>query len=206
MLNQEAHAEVVALQMAGEKALNCTAYVSLEPCNHVGRQPPCTHALLRHGVRRVVIGVVDPDPRVSGSGIQFLKEHNIEICVGVERQLCLDTNAAFIHRILHRRPLSVVAIGVQEATSEEISCGGILADCEIHSDYAASPLSWVRTMSETAPDADTVLLDAHSSQALLRHLDTAADDSLPRHLTVLSVLNSEEDCLELTHGISAVSK
>ena len=65
----EPHAEVIALKNAGNKAKDGTAYVSLEPCNHFGRTPPCTHALLHSSVKRVVVGMVDPDPRVSGTGL-----------------------------------------------------------------------------------------------------------------------------------------
>ena len=184
--------------MAGERARNFTAYVSLEPCNHVGRQPPCTHALLRHGVRRVVVGAVDPDPRVSGSGIQFLRERGVELSVGVERQLCLDTNAAFIHRILHQRPLSVVAMGVQGELSR------VLADCEALTEFCSSPLVWVQSMRETAPEADSVLLDASSSRTLIRHLLSAAEGSFPRHVTVLSLVENVTDGAGLAQELTEV--
>ena len=188
--------------MAGERARNCTAYVSLEPCNHVGRQPPCTHALLRHGVRRVVVGVVDPDPRVSGGGIGFLRERGIDVSVGVERQLCLDTNAAFIHRILQQRPLSVVAIGVQDAESEEPT--GILADFETVSDWGIDPTKWMLSMREGAPDADTVILDTRWSEALTAYLETAADSLFPQHVTVITVQDETVDWSELSHRLTAV--
>ena len=81
----EPHAEVNALAQAGQKAFGSTAYVTLEPCNHFGRTPPCTHALLKAGIKRVVAGIVDPDPRVSGAGLEFLKSKGIEVEVGVQR-------------------------------------------------------------------------------------------------------------------------
>jgi len=101
------HAEVMALQEAGDRAQNATVYVNLEPCNHYGRTPPCTEALIAAGVRRVVVGMVDPDPRVSGSGIQRLREAGIEVQVGVEEQVCQRLNEAFIHRIRHQRPWGI---------------------------------------------------------------------------------------------------
>jgi diaminohydroxyphosphoribosylaminopyrimidine deaminase/5-amino-6-(5-phosphoribosylamino)uracil reductase len=70
----EAHAEIVALKQAGERARGGTAYVTLEPCNHVGRTPPCTEALVSAGIRRVVVGVRDPNPHVDEIGRASCRE------------------------------------------------------------------------------------------------------------------------------------
>ncbi len=102
------HAEVFALRDAGEKARGATIYVSLEPCNHYGRTPPCSEALVAAGVAKVVVGMVDPDPRVSGGGIERLRAAGIEVVVGVEEDACRQLNEAFIHRILHKRPLGIL--------------------------------------------------------------------------------------------------
>ncbi|KAG2242996.1 hypothetical protein Bca52824_095164 [Brassica carinata] len=77
------HAEVFALRDAGELAENVTAYVSLEPCNHYGRTPPCTEALINVKVKRVVVGMVDPNPIVSSSSISHLKDAGIDVIVDV---------------------------------------------------------------------------------------------------------------------------
>jgi diaminohydroxyphosphoribosylaminopyrimidine deaminase / 5-amino-6-(5-phosphoribosylamino)uracil reductase len=77
------HAEVVALEAAGELARGATLYCSLEPCCHHGRTPPCTDAMIEAGIRRAIVAIVDPDSRVSGSGIRQLREAGIEVVVGV---------------------------------------------------------------------------------------------------------------------------
>jgi diaminohydroxyphosphoribosylaminopyrimidine deaminase / 5-amino-6-(5-phosphoribosylamino)uracil reductase len=79
----EDHAEILALKVAGNKAKGATLYVTLEPCNHVGRTPPCTDALVASKVARVVIGCRDPNPHVAGGGIEKLREAGIEVVVGV---------------------------------------------------------------------------------------------------------------------------
>ncbi|MFO0757785.1 MAG: bifunctional diaminohydroxyphosphoribosylaminopyrimidine deaminase/5-amino-6-(5-phosphoribosylamino)uracil reductase RibD [Byssovorax sp.] len=79
----EAHAEVVALQQAGEAARGGTLYVTLEPCNHQGRTPPCVDAILAAGIARVVVGAIDPNPGVVGGGIRRLEAAGVEVEVGV---------------------------------------------------------------------------------------------------------------------------
>lgn len=102
------HAEVFALREAGEQAKGATIYVNLEPCNHYGRTPPCSEALVKAGVAKVVVGMVDPNPKVSGGGIERLRVAGIEVVVGVEEAACRQLNEAFIHRILYRRPLGIL--------------------------------------------------------------------------------------------------
>ncbi len=102
------HAEVFALKQAASSARGATIYVNLEPCNHYGRTPPCTSALIAAGVAKVVVGMVDPDPRVSGGGIAKLRASGIEVIVGVEEEDCLQLNEAFIYRVLYHRPLGIL--------------------------------------------------------------------------------------------------
>lgn len=102
------HAEIFALRQAGDLAAGATLYVNLEPCNHYGRTPPCSEALIKAKVAKVFVGMVDPDPRVAGGGIDRLRQAGIEVIVGVEEANCRQCNEVFIHRILTQRPWGVL--------------------------------------------------------------------------------------------------
>ncbi len=100
----EAHAERIALTAAGDRARGATAYVSLEPCCHQGRTPPCTDALIQAGVARVVCAMVDPDPRVSGRGLRLLRAAGIAVEVGPLAAQARALNPGFIKRMTQGRP------------------------------------------------------------------------------------------------------
>ncbi|WP_019536705.1 bifunctional diaminohydroxyphosphoribosylaminopyrimidine deaminase/5-amino-6-(5-phosphoribosylamino)uracil reductase RibD [Paenibacillus ginsengihumi] len=104
----EAHAEVHALNMAGAEAKGATAYVTLEPCSHHGRTPPCSDRLIREGVRRVVAACTDPNPLVAGRGLKRLREHGVEVTAGILEREALRLNEAFNKYILTRRPFVTV--------------------------------------------------------------------------------------------------
>lgn len=100
----EAHAEVQALRQAGSRAAGATAYVTLEPCSHQGKTPPCADALLAAGIRRVVAAQVDPFPQVSGQGIARLQAAGIAVEVGLRQAEAESLNAPYRHLLRTGRP------------------------------------------------------------------------------------------------------
>jgi diaminohydroxyphosphoribosylaminopyrimidine deaminase/5-amino-6-(5-phosphoribosylamino)uracil reductase len=135
------HAEPVALERAGEKARGATLVVTLEPCDHRGKQPPCTEAIVRAGVRRVVAAMADPNPEARG-GAARLGSLGLEVKVGVAREAAAVQNAMFLHRFRHpSRPF----VALKLATSLD----GRIADSSGHSRWisgesARDYVHWLR--------------------------------------------------------------
>jgi diaminohydroxyphosphoribosylaminopyrimidine deaminase/5-amino-6-(5-phosphoribosylamino)uracil reductase len=100
----EPHAEVLALQAAGSAAEGADVYVTLEPCGHHGRTPPCADALIKAGVRRVIAAMQDPNPKVSGNGLARLAEQGIETACGLMEAQARELNPGFISRMTRGRP------------------------------------------------------------------------------------------------------
>jgi diaminohydroxyphosphoribosylaminopyrimidine deaminase / 5-amino-6-(5-phosphoribosylamino)uracil reductase len=118
------HGEILALRDAeygDESVQGATAYVTLEPCCHTGRTPPCTEALLRAGIRRVVVGVRDPNPRVDGGGVTILQAHGVEVVEGVLGEACARFHAPFFKLIRTGLPwvLLKLALGSDGALGPE---------------------------------------------------------------------------------------
>ena len=101
------HAEIHALEDAGDQAKSATLYVTLEPCNHHGRTPPCTEAILLSGVTRVVVGCSDPNPGVSGGGVDYLRSKGIRVEVGILKEKCFKINEPFIKHVTTGLPLVI---------------------------------------------------------------------------------------------------
>ena len=102
------HAEVYALQEASDNAKGATMYVTLEPCSHHGKTPPCAEAIIQSGISTVVIGCTDPNPKVSGKGIQLLQSNGIEVITGILEQECMSINDVFFHYIRTGLPYIVM--------------------------------------------------------------------------------------------------
>jgi diaminohydroxyphosphoribosylaminopyrimidine deaminase/5-amino-6-(5-phosphoribosylamino)uracil reductase len=134
------HAEVFALKAAGDRAQGATLYVNLEPCNHTGRTPPCTEAILAAGIQRVVVGMIDPDPRVSGKGVQRLRDAGLDVTVGVDAAACERLNEAFVHSVRYDRPFGILKYAM--------TLDGKIATTTGHSAWITSPTSraWVHRL------------------------------------------------------------
>lgn len=109
----EGHAEVNALKIAAETAKGSTVYVTLEPCSHTGKTPPCANALIEAGVSNVIVAMQDPNPQVSGSGISALKKAGINVTSGILEEQARALNPGFINRMEHGLPF----VRVKMATS-----------------------------------------------------------------------------------------
>ena len=135
------HAEPIALERSGERARGATLLVTLEPCDHIGKQPPCTEAILRAGVRRVVAAVSDPNPEARG-GAARLGASGVEIQLGLGREAAAAQNAVFLHRFRHpSRPF----VALKLATTLD----GRIADLGGHSrwisgEQARNYVHWLR--------------------------------------------------------------
>ena len=102
------HAEREALAACTEEPKGASIYVTLEPCCHYGKQPPCVNAILEAGIRRVIIGSSDPNPLVAGKGIRILKDHGIEVTENILKEECDKLNEAFFYYIQNKKPYVVM--------------------------------------------------------------------------------------------------
>jgi diaminohydroxyphosphoribosylaminopyrimidine deaminase/5-amino-6-(5-phosphoribosylamino)uracil reductase len=104
----EPHAEIVAIRNAGEKAKGATLYLNLEPCTHYGKTPPCVPAVIEAGVKKVIVGIEDPNPLVKGRGVARLKQAGLDVKVGVLEKECHRLNEAFCKYIVQHEPFIIL--------------------------------------------------------------------------------------------------
>lgn len=111
----EAHAEINALNdlaRHGESAKDATIYVTLEPCSTYGRTPPCTEAIIASGIKRVVIGSLDPNPKHNGKAVEILRAHKIEVEYGIEARACSELNRPFFCWVTTEKPLVILKMAM----------------------------------------------------------------------------------------------
>lgn len=182
----EPHAEVLALRDAGERARGATAYVTLEPCSHHGRTPPCCEALVRAGVSRVVAAMQDPNPLVQGRGFAYLREQGIAVEAGLLEQQALALNPGFVKRMRMGLPYVRCKLAMSldgrtaMASGESHWITGPAARRDVH---------LLRARSEALiTGIGTVLADDPQLNVRLTHDELpglAAEDSVPQPLRVV---------------------
>jgi len=182
------HAEILALEQAGEKARGATLYINLEPCSHQGRTAPCADALIAAGISRVVACMEDPNPLVSGKGFAKLRDAGIDVSCGMLEEQAKSLNESFAKYIRHHTPLVTVKAAM--------TLDGKIAPPKIHTSHHASGKSnrsaWITGEAARAH----VQQLRHQSDAVLVGVGTViADDPLltdrsgrPRHRPLLRVI------------------
>jgi len=176
----QGHAEVEALKNLPD-AKGATAYVTLEPCSHQGRTPPCCDALIKAGVSRVVAAMQDPNPKVSGSGLEKLKEAGIEVVCGVLQEDALALNRGFIKRMTNNRPFvrSKLAMSLDGRTamasgeSKWITSNEARADVHRLRAESSAILTGINTVL-----ADDPALDARIDEDVLQPVRVVLDTHL----------------------------
>lgn len=210
----ESHAEVNALTDARHRhaalglpsasaTQGATAYVSLEPCNHYGRTPPCSKALIEAGIARCVIGVQDPDHHTAGGGIQRMRNAGIDVVVGTQARLCTKALEGFISRIERKRPFGILKyamtldgkIASQSGSSQWVT--GVLARRFVHHELRAR-------MDAIVVGGQTVRRD---NPSLTARYDVVYDGPLrPMRVVMTTALNSLPRECHLWENVSPVAQ
>lgn len=169
------HAEIMALQEAGSHANNATAYVTLEPCCHYGRTPPCTLALMEAGVRQVFVACLDPNPLVAGQGVQALRKAGIDVQLGLEETEAQRLNNVFFHYIQYKRPFVIAKWAM--------SLDGKTATHRLDTNDISSPASRQHS-HQTRQHVDAILVGATTAihdDPLLTVRYSSSDTSITKH-------------------------
>lgn len=153
------HAEVNALEQAGDLSQGATAYVSLEPCAHTGQTGPCALALIKAGVTRVIIGCTDPNPKVAGKGIALLEQAGLEVHLGLLQEQAESLNRCFFFRLAHKRPFVTVKLAssldgktaLANGESKWITSAQARADVQIERAKACAILTGTDTVMHDNP-------------------------------------------------------
>ncbi len=166
----EDHAEVVALRNAGADAKGAELFLNLEPCFHQGRTPPCTPRVIESGVKRVVAGMTDPNPKTAGRGIEAMRRAGIEVRVGVLEDECRRLNEAFIHWVTTGKPFCILKVAM--------SLDGKIATRAGHSQWITGEKSR-RDVHRLRAQVDAVIVGAGTVRADDPSL-TARDVKVPK--------------------------
>jgi diaminohydroxyphosphoribosylaminopyrimidine deaminase/5-amino-6-(5-phosphoribosylamino)uracil reductase len=184
----EPHAEVLALRMAGSSAQGGTVYLTLEPCSHHGRTPPCCEALVAAGVARVVVAMRDPNPLVAGRGIEHLRAAGIRVDVGLMEPQARALNPGFISRMERQRPWVRLKLAASldgrtaMASGESKWLTGVAARCDVQRLRARS--------CAVVSGVDTVLADNAALNVRASELGLEQAEEIARRQPIRVVLDS----------------
>jgi diaminohydroxyphosphoribosylaminopyrimidine deaminase/5-amino-6-(5-phosphoribosylamino)uracil reductase len=182
----EAHAEVVALQAAGDQAAGATVYVTFEPCAHHGRTPPCVEALTHAGVARVVYAATDPNPQVNGRGAEALRAAGIQVEAGLLEREALELNCGFVKRMQQGRPWVRLKLAMSldgrsalaSGASRWISGEAARADVQRWRARSSAILTGIGTVLTDDPQLDVRLPAASSGHGARQPLRVVLDRQL----------------------------
>jgi diaminohydroxyphosphoribosylaminopyrimidine deaminase/5-amino-6-(5-phosphoribosylamino)uracil reductase len=205
------HAEVVALnvakQHAGERLKGGTAYVTLEPCNHTGRTPPCTEALIAAGLNRVVAATIDPNPAVAGHGMDKLAAAGIQVTLGVSQPEARRLNEGFARWSQHKRPLVLMKVAmtldgrIAPPTGQHQLKEPFWITCE-EARAAVQPLRWQADAALTGVDTviadDPLLTDRSGLRRRRPLLRVVLDSALRMPLDCKMVASAQNDVVVFT--------
>lgn len=199
----ESHAEVLALSEAGVHAKDAEVYVTLEPCNHYGRTPPCVDALINAGVKRVIVAMQDPNPLVAGQGIKRLQAQGILVEIGLHEKQALALNLGFISRMTKQLPYvrSKIAASLDGRTalkngkSQWITCEAARTDVQ----------HWRAQSCAIITGIGTVLNDNPSMTVRLDHAPSTHGIRQPLRVIIDSRLQTPIDCKMLDSAILKTS-
>lgn len=205
----EPHAEVHAFRMAGEHAKGATLYVTLEPCSHFGKTPPCANLVKESGVARVVVAMQDPNPSVAGRGIQLLRDAGIEVEVGVLEQEAYRLNERFIYNMLTGLPFVVSKfamtldgkIATANGHSQWITSEEARADVHLLRDEMDAILVGIGTVLKDNPSLTTRLHKRQGKNPIRIILDRQLRTPLDSH-----VANTEVSPTIVITEVSDVTK
>ncbi len=198
-----AHAEVNAIKNAGQLAKGATLFVTLEPCNHTGRTPPCTRSIVEAGIRRVVAAMPDPNPDVKGEGTAYLRDKGLDVSLGICEEDARKLNEAFIKYVKTKRPFVTVKcamtldgrIATQSGDSKWIT--GEEARSFVHEMRHVSDaiMVGVNTVKTDNPRLTTRLGDIQGADPARVILDTHL--TIPEDATILQI-ESDSDTIVIT--------
>ena len=192
----QAHAEVLALNQAGAAAAGADVYVTLEPCNHVGRTPPCVDTLLKAGVKRVVVAMQDPNPLVAGQGMQRLRAAGIHVELGLLEAQAQALNPGFVSRMTRHRPYLRTKLAASLDGRTALANG--LSQWITTEAARADVQHWRGLSCAIVTGIGTILQDNPSMTVRAPEIVNAALSRQPLRVIVDSQLRTPHDCQMLS--------